>query len=133
MAGPVDRFLYASLAPARIATVLLDGFAAITLLLDLVGVYGVLSYAVNRATLENPQPVRTPQTVPGSKLAAFWRIFVPGSSLPLREMPTSFPTILIPPGETSPQEPTVTVLPFAKFRGVVSSESIPRKPAGSTM
>jgi len=44
-----------------------------------------------RASLENPQPVRTPQTVPGSKFAAFWRIFVPGSSLPLRETPTRSP------------------------------------------
>jgi len=29
--------------------------------------------------------------VPGSKFAAFWRIFVPGSSLPLRETPTRSP------------------------------------------
>jgi len=32
-----------------------------------------------------------PQTVPGSKFAAFWRIFVPGSCLPLRKIPTRFP------------------------------------------
>ncbi|SPE30428.1 hypothetical protein SBA3_1660001 [Candidatus Sulfopaludibacter sp. SbA3] len=38
--------------------------------------------------------------MPGSKFAAFWRIFVPGSNLPLCEIPTRSPTILIPPGGT---------------------------------
>jgi len=44
-----------------------------------------------RATLENPEPCIRRKSVPGSKFAAFWRIFVPGSSLPLRETPTRFP------------------------------------------
>jgi len=41
----------------------------------------------NRATLENPEPCVRRKSVPGSKFAAFWRIFVPGSNLPLRETP----------------------------------------------
>jgi putative ABC transport system permease protein len=52
LAGPVDRFLYASLAPARVATVLMTSFALITLILGLVGVYGVLSYVVRQRTRE---------------------------------------------------------------------------------
>jgi putative ABC transport system permease protein len=52
LAGPVDRFLYASLAPARVATVLMTSFAGITLILGLVGVYGVLSYVVRQRTRE---------------------------------------------------------------------------------
>jgi len=42
-------------------------------------------------TLENPEPCVRRKSVPGSKFAAFWRIFVPGSNLPLREIPTRCP------------------------------------------
>jgi predicted permease len=52
LAAPVEQFLYASLAPARIAALLLAIFAGTTLLLGLVGVYGVLSYSVRRRTRE---------------------------------------------------------------------------------
>ncbi|HEV3198179.1 MAG TPA: ABC transporter permease [Bryobacteraceae bacterium] len=52
LAAPVERLLYASLAPDRIATLLLAVFAGTTLLLGLVGVYGVLSYSVRRRTRE---------------------------------------------------------------------------------
>lgn len=52
MAAPVERLLYTSLAPARIATVLLAAFAAITLVLGLVGVFGVLSYSMRQRTRE---------------------------------------------------------------------------------
>jgi putative ABC transport system permease protein len=52
LASPVERLLYASLAPARIAALLLAVFAGTTLLLGLVGVYGVLSYSVRRRTRE---------------------------------------------------------------------------------
>jgi len=50
------------------------------------------------SSLENPEPCVRRKSVPGSKFAAFWRIFVPGSNLPLGEIPTRSPTILIPPG-----------------------------------
>jgi len=52
MAAPVEQLLYTSLAPARIATLLLAAFAVITLVLGLVGVYGVLSYSVRQRTRE---------------------------------------------------------------------------------
>jgi predicted lysophospholipase L1 biosynthesis ABC-type transport system permease subunit len=52
LAAPVEALLYASLAPARLATILLGFFAAATLVLGLVGVYGVLSYSVRRSTRE---------------------------------------------------------------------------------
>jgi len=70
--------------------------------------------AANPSTLQNPKPCarRKPvppskipsrcvrrKSVPGSKFAAFWRIFVPGSNLPLRETPARS-------GEASPHEPT---------------------------
>jgi len=51
-----------------------------------------------------PRAERPPQTVPGSKFAAFWRIFVHGSSLPLREIPTRFSS------RRAPHAPTVTTL-----------------------
>jgi len=62
-------------------------------------------------TLENPEPGVRRKSVPGSKFAAFWRIFVPGSNLPLREIPTRFPSIFIPPGEPSPHPPTLAKIP----------------------
>jgi predicted permease len=52
LAAPVEQLLDASLAPARIATQLLAIFAGTTLLLGLVGVYGVLSYSVRQRTRE---------------------------------------------------------------------------------
>lgn len=52
LAAPVEQLLYRSLAPARIATLLLAVFAVTTLLLGLVGVYGVLSYSVRQRTRE---------------------------------------------------------------------------------
>ena len=52
LAAPLERVLYGSLAPARIATSLLSVFAGITLVLGLVGVYGVLSYSVRQRTRE---------------------------------------------------------------------------------
>jgi putative ABC transport system permease protein len=52
LAAPVDALLYASLAPARLAAVLLAVFAGTALVLGLIGVYGVLSYSVKRATRE---------------------------------------------------------------------------------
>jgi len=52
LAAPLERVLYGSLAPARIATMLLAVFAGITLVLGLVGVYGVLSYSVRQRRRE---------------------------------------------------------------------------------
>ena len=52
LAAPVDALLFTSLAPARLSTILLGFFAATTLVLGLVGVYGVFSYSVRRSTRE---------------------------------------------------------------------------------
>jgi putative ABC transport system permease protein len=52
LAAPVETLLHTSLAPARIAATLLAVFAGATLLLGLVGVYGVLSYSVRQRTRE---------------------------------------------------------------------------------
>jgi predicted permease len=52
LAAPVETLLHSSLAPARIAATLLAVFAGATLLLGLVGVYGVLSYSVRQRTRE---------------------------------------------------------------------------------
>ena len=52
LAAPVDGLLYASLAPARLTAILLAVFAGATLVLGLVGVYGVLSYSVRQGTRE---------------------------------------------------------------------------------
>jgi len=90
-----------------------------------------------RATLENllhfhshPRKSRLFPSLPaaagtptGSKFAVFWRIFVPGSSLPLREIPTRFPAI-IPPGEPSPHQPTLAKIPS---RGPAANPRYPRK------
>jgi putative ABC transport system permease protein len=52
LAVPVESLLYASLAPTRLATILLGSFAVATLVLGLIGVYGVTSYSVRQSTRE---------------------------------------------------------------------------------
>jgi len=74
-------------------------------------------------TLENPKPCARRKSVPGSKFAAFWRIFVPGSNLPLRNpdpLPSfSYPSLLAsgPPNRLENPEPRVRrkSVPGSKF------------------
>ncbi len=49
-AGPLSDFLATSMARARWSTGLVAGFAALTLLLGCIGVYGVVAYSVAERT-----------------------------------------------------------------------------------
>jgi ABC-type antimicrobial peptide transport system permease subunit len=96
-----------SIAPRRLNLLLISGFASVGLLLCLVGVYGVMSYAVNECTREigvrlalgaNPRRMLAMVLARGLRLAAIGAVAGAGGALVVSRLLRGL-LYSVPPGD----------------------------------